>query len=1173
MATITSETSASSLSFLECQGAGAKGREKIKSIDNLPSIGTNWTRESHLKPGEARLHSIWLPQPVARTASNCRPETIKSGCADIDNLRKDSLCSYCVQKKKNTGHSPPLRLSLPEHSVYSVHPPEGHLDDHRVLPHIVLADPSLPWRSPEVSVDASSRPTLHNGTLPIAGTLASAATVSETPWLALLTFTREELLLQPGVFYGMPHVSQSPTLSIELPVNALSKISNVATPIAYCDEAVAGNGTADFIFLKSSLFKSLFSSYDASDNGNCSCVQERPTVDQYKYLSHVREVNTDNMALARDRGLNTFALVNSNRCAPSAIFSPVEVFVHLVSITGIPEMRWPSSFQTLVGLCSLHSWSYTAVPPEQRMTHDSFVHLGRELDVLSPPSRTFSPLQSDTRGTTSCLVKRLREGFSLVELSAQTEKKGIGLYRGPLTPIKIPPHPRLDRCSSSGQDLQIKDRQLGMIDTSYSVAWQIGQTIALADGKFVANITSLRKKIREAWSRAWETRQREVLGLKTMPNKPAKAEALSGARNIKMIKRPHQTQQPQFERIESVDCENFDDAFDSLDQDQYIAFATELFSKANANQDEQEQSKMHIVKNSLPFYWVDVLSWILDRMHFDRVPFQYLVTDPSHLPPESMRLFYVDHNWVESMIDGCLSVAASPIAGQDLDCVAIKHGINHFLSNYTSERRALLEPTYGFCLRSDLVNMYPDLLVTIGTQGLKQESSPLRHEIVANGVILGLLDGIPMGGFDSIVLTPPPHQQRFYASCLGTQGSDSIQIQPILSLVKAQWECLQYEKFKNFEDGIIAKQGPYTYFVDDKPNPALFSLALENPRSRIVIPLSSGEESPDGGDTRDGTFQRLLSKSAEMNRQVRTLRMLESCTVLRVRDNKSGGRGIGSRDQQPSLNVLNGLPTLNTVQHENQIFHKVYDIEHPRSLIEKEDRLVKTGISQERDGPAQTIYPKLVNPLNNTTFLEHEDPESLLSRVSAIKEAYLAVANDKLYMTPVRRLPSAPEYKFHVSSILSPLILQTEHNLKQDLLFSIKWENNQQSPYCLTELDIVIPLGGTHRLMQNYTGPGARMLTEHRFNALVSFASSSKTESRDLIIRLLPRSARGYIGVKSLKQLGFVLTLVELNEVKASPIPFTLSSRAYYKWENETQPVVDEFQVYVQRGCASLIER
>ncbi|KAH6964756.1 hypothetical protein EDB82DRAFT_479148 [Fusarium venenatum] len=130
--------------------------------------------------------------------------------------------------------------------------------------------------------------------------------------------------------------------------------------------------------------------------------------------------------------------------------------------------------------------------------------------------------------------------------------------------------------------------------------------------------------------------------------------------------------------------------------------------------------------------------WIVDCMFLDRVPAHYLISDPSHIPLEALRYFYIDRNWLDAMVDGALSLANH--MGQDMDRAAIKWGINQFLKHTPEQQTHRPQvPTYGFYLRSDLVTMYPDLRVT--TKGDDTCHAPLlRHEILTDGVMLGLLD-------------------------------------------------------------------------------------------------------------------------------------------------------------------------------------------------------------------------------------------------------------------------------------------------------------------------------------------------------------------------------------------------------------------------------------------------
>lgn len=53
----------------------------------------------------------------------------------------------------------------------------------------------------------------------------------------------------------------------------------------------------------------------------------------------------------------------------------------------------------------------------------------------------------------------------------------------------------------------------------------------------------------------------------------------------------------------------------------------------------------------------ETLSWLSRRRVLEGIPFQYLVPTEDSLPPETIRFFHIDRNWLDSLIDGCLSVA------------------------------------------------------------------------------------------------------------------------------------------------------------------------------------------------------------------------------------------------------------------------------------------------------------------------------------------------------------------------------------------------------------------------------------------------------------------------------------------------------------------------------------
>ena len=113
------------------------------------------------------------------------------------------------------------------------------------------------------------------------------------------------------------------------------------------------------------------------------------------------------------------------------------------------------------------------------------------------------------------------------------------------------------------------------------------------------------------------------------------------------------------------------------------------------------------------------------------VPINYLVPDEGMLPPESIRFFYLDYNWISALLDGAFSIGrnlstGSSACNSDLPMDAtLMTKIKGEVSGYTKKKRLDLfglepedigqdgtaYPTQitGFLLRSKLVQEYPNI--------------------------------------------------------------------------------------------------------------------------------------------------------------------------------------------------------------------------------------------------------------------------------------------------------------------------------------------------------------------------------------------------------------------------------------------------------------------------------
>lgn len=154
------------------------------------------------------------------------------------------------------------------------------------------------------------------------------------------------------------------------------------------------------------------------------------------------------------------------------------------------------------------------------------------------------------------------------------------------------------------------------------------------------------------------------------------------------------------------------------------------------------------------------------------IPFSYLVPDENLLPPESIRFFCVDENWLDALINGAMSIGrttkdeadtdagymeiAGPEATRQLGKIRFErmhrnHRKTGAPNDVVSAERA------GFLVRSELVGKWKALEV-FGYQENRQLEI-LRLESLTDEILLCIFDGVP----DEIVISEPKTGLRFGA--------------------------------------------------------------------------------------------------------------------------------------------------------------------------------------------------------------------------------------------------------------------------------------------------------------------------------------------------------------------------------------------------------------------------
>lgn len=256
----------------------------------------------------------------------------------------------------------------------------------------------------------------------------------------------------------------------------------------------------------------------------------------------------------------------------------------------------------------------------------------------------------------------------------------------------------------------------GMFDVSYGAAWQLGQLLALQDSGFSTTLY--------AWKR-------------------------KAYNNLRVA--------AQHERLEAMrhDPEVLTSFFDWRQRGIEIAAET----------------------NDPP---ASVVEWLAQLMLLVGVPFQYLVQDESMLPPESLRVFHLDPNWMQALFDGAFSIGRATTGELGRDAAARPQLHGQVVAARRTMRRNPARVTApaddagdvtGFLMRSQLVAGWPNVQVTGYSDPSGEDEIPkLRVARLADQVLLGLFEGV----IGSIAFHQAPEQLHFGVERIGADLTTTL---------------------------------------------------------------------------------------------------------------------------------------------------------------------------------------------------------------------------------------------------------------------------------------------------------------------------------------------------------------------------------------------------------------
>jgi hypothetical protein len=631
------------------------------------------------------------------------------------------------------------RFALDPADIHAVFPPANSQGLYeRTLPHIVLTRRALPWER-----------TLQTGQ-------------PELPWMALLLFDAAEIIAPD--LSGADGAASGLTRDQTLTVRQL-------------------NSPAAGVFRPTLALQS----YEDPDKLKCRVIDIAPAtftavvprLAEIKYLAHCREVNTGDKVILNLDEQGWFSVVVGNRLPDPATSgkngaggTPGNLNIaHLVSLEGFADYlvdapHFPDG-TARVRLISLASWVFTCLLGQGQ----SFAELARGLVAANSQMDTslllkLPPLpgSADAQPTRGHKIAAAALDAGYVPLSYQTRQgeQTFAWYRGPLAPVVTERFADRQPFDTADEAI-IYDATTGLFDQSYGVAWQIGRLLALADRSFGVNLLAWRRAAHQVVDLLLERLKSENLStLLDDPDAVAELNTLIEPRLINqqflnyllddfaqnlapVVSAPGTSQPPRTSARPALSAP--------------AVTPTVIAELQRLLDDPQVQALLQTLSDPRDNPTMEqIVLWLARLVLLNGVPFEHLVPDARMLPPESIRFFYLDQNWLDCLVDGALSLGVHssrdnlhdrilrPTLNDAVDDAVLQER-DRLLGLPLSTGSNALGSMAGFLLRSALVAGWPGLEVrayrqTDGKSG-GEPIKPLRIERLAPNVLLCLFPEVP----------------------------------------------------------------------------------------------------------------------------------------------------------------------------------------------------------------------------------------------------------------------------------------------------------------------------------------------------------------------------------------------------------------------------------------------
>jgi len=238
--------------------------------------------------------------------------------------------------------------------------------------------------------------------------------------------------------------------------------------------------------------------------------------------------------------------------------------------------------------------------------------------------------------TPAALVRgALARGYAAFDHRLRHGEHTVSWYRGPLVPLEYSQPRQVQRLVRCSDELLRYDPECGMFDTTYAGAWQLGRLLALQNRGFVLALERARLGLR-----------RRLAELRHAPTVAGLAQRAGARHESDEAGRPGRLR----ETLALACAEAIEAGVGAVraglgPETAPIAPAASAPTAAPVLRATELQTML-----------AEASAWLGRLVLLYGVPLHNLVPDEDMLPPETLRLFFLDPNWIQALVQGACSV-------------------------------------------------------------------------------------------------------------------------------------------------------------------------------------------------------------------------------------------------------------------------------------------------------------------------------------------------------------------------------------------------------------------------------------------------------------------------------------------------------------------------------------